>query len=79
MTSVPRGPATRASRGSKSLTSRGSFSASAVAHVGRIAEDEVEPPLGRHRREQIALDELDPLGHAVLARHWPRRSPGPPG
>ena len=31
-----------------------------------IARDEVELPIGRHGREQIAFDKLDPIGHAVL-------------
>ena len=55
MTSVPCGPATRAARGSKSRTSGGQRCELRLAHVGRIADNEVEAALGRQRREQVAL------------------------
>ena len=47
--------------------------------VRRIADDEIELPIGRHGREQVALDELDPIGHAVLLGVVARRRPARPG
>ena len=38
-----------------------------VGLVVGIADDEVEPPLGRHRRKQVALDKLDPVFDAICA------------
>ncbi len=34
--------------------------------VRRVADDEVEPPIRRNAREQIAFDELDFVRHAVV-------------
>ena len=65
MTSVPARPGLECLPRLKVFYCGGQLSKFGRTDVGRIAGHEIEPPIRRHGREEIALEPLDPLSDAM--------------